>query len=86
VMPNFAPLEKGPPKFRNLLFPGSSWTKRSMMEITECPRDAIQGISRFIPTEAKARYLNDLLRAGFDRIDFGSFVSPKAIPQLADTA
>jgi hydroxymethylglutaryl-CoA lyase len=56
------------------------------MKITECPRDAIQGIKHFIPTEAKARYLNELLRAGFDRIDFGSFVSPKAIPQLADTA
>lgn len=56
------------------------------MKITECPRDAIQGIKYFIPTEAKARYLNELLQAGFDRIDFGSFVSPKVIPQLADTA
>lgn len=56
------------------------------MKITECPRDAIQGIKHFIPTAAKARYLNELLWAGFDRIDFGSFVSPKAIPQLADTA
>lgn len=56
------------------------------MKITECPRDAIQGITSFIPTQDKARYLNELLQAGFDRIDFGSFVSPKVIPQLADTA
>jgi hydroxymethylglutaryl-CoA lyase len=56
------------------------------MKTIECPRDAIQGINKFIPTESKARYINELLRAGFDTIDFGSFVSPKAIPQLADTA
>ena len=46
----------------------------------------MQGIKPFIPTEAKARYINHLLRVGFDTIDFGSFVSPKAIPQMRDTA
>jgi hydroxymethylglutaryl-CoA lyase len=53
--------------------------------ITECPRDAMQGIREFIPTETKAAYLNQLLKVGFDVLDFGSFVSPKAIPQLQDT-
>lgn len=57
-----------------------------MMKIVECPRDAMQGIARFIPTEKKVDYINALLRVGFDTIDFGSFVSPKAIPQLRDTA
>lgn len=56
------------------------------MKITECPRDAMQGIKQFIPTELKVEYLNQLLKVGFDVIDFGSFVSPKAIPQLQDTA
>ena len=56
------------------------------MKIIECPRDAIQGIKHLISTEAKAHYLNQLLQVGFDTIDFGSFVSPKAIPQMADTA
>ena len=57
------------------------------VKIIECPRDAMQGIkSHFIPTEAKAKYINSLLRVGFDTIDFGSFVSPKAIPQMRDTA
>lgn len=55
------------------------------MKITECPRDAMQGIKQFIPTDLKAEYLNQLLKVGFDTIDFGSFVSPKAIPQLQDT-
>ncbi|HMT29919.1 MAG TPA: hydroxymethylglutaryl-CoA lyase [Bacteroidia bacterium] len=54
--------------------------------ITECPRDAMQGIQEFIPTSSKIDYLNTLLEVGFDRLDFGSFVSPKAIPQLRDTA
>ncbi len=54
--------------------------------ITECPRDAMQGIHRFIPTATKAAYMKRLLNVGFDRLDFGSFVSPKAIPQLRDTA
>ena len=54
--------------------------------ITECPRDAMQGIHDFIPTEVKTEYLNRLLKVGFDRLDFGSFVSPKAIPQLKYTA
>ena len=57
------------------------------VKIIECPRDAMQGIkSHFIPTEAKAQYINALMRVGFDTIDFGSFVSPKAIPQMQDTA
>ncbi|MCD9581950.1 hydroxymethylglutaryl-CoA lyase [Tenacibaculum maritimum] len=57
------------------------------VKIIECPRDAMQGIKdRFISTEAKARYINSLLKVGFDTIDFGSFVSPKAIPQMKDTA
>lgn len=53
--------------------------------LTECPRDAMQGWHHFIPTETKIAYLNKLLKVGFDVLDFGSFVSPKAIPQLADT-
>jgi hydroxymethylglutaryl-CoA lyase len=56
------------------------------MKIIECPRDAMQGIEKFIPTEHKVKYINQLLKVGFDTIDFGSFVSPKAIPQLRDTA
>jgi hydroxymethylglutaryl-CoA lyase len=56
------------------------------IKITECPRDAMQGIHDFIPTEVKAHYINLLLQVGFDTIDFGSFVSPKAIPQMQDTA
>jgi hydroxymethylglutaryl-CoA lyase len=56
------------------------------IKITECPRDAMQGIHDFIPTEVKAYYINLLLKVGFDTIDFGSFVSPKAIPQMQDTA
>ena len=54
--------------------------------LVECPRDAMQGWASFIPTERKIAYINSLLRVGFDTIDFGSFVSPKAIPQMADTA
>ncbi len=56
------------------------------VKIIECPRDAMQGIKAFIPTEKKVQYIQSLLRVGFDTIDFGSFVSPKAIPQMADTA
>lgn len=56
------------------------------MKIIECPRDAMQGIKQLIPTELKAQYINQLLKVGFDTIDFGSFVSPKAIPQMHDTA
>jgi hydroxymethylglutaryl-CoA lyase len=55
------------------------------MKLIECPRDAMQGIHEFIPTALKAKYINLLLQTGFDTIDFGSFVSPKAIPQLRDT-
>ena len=56
------------------------------VKIIECPRDAMQGIKAFIPTDKKVQYIQSLLRIGFDTIDFGSFVSPKAIPQMADTA
>lgn len=56
------------------------------IKIIECPRDAMQGIKAFIPTESKVAYIQSLLRVGFDTIDFGSFVSPKAIPQMQDTA
>ena len=56
------------------------------LKIIECPRDAMQGLKTFIPTEQKARYIQSLLDVGFDTIDFGSFVSPKAIPQMRDTA
>ena len=58
----------------------------SKVKVIECPRDAMQGIPDFIPTENKARYINTLLKVGYDTIDFGSFVSPKAIPQMRDTA
>ena len=54
--------------------------------LTECPRDAFQGFPRFIPTDRKTAYVNRLMKAGVRRIDFGSFVSPKAVPQMADTA
>lgn len=56
------------------------------IKIIECPRDAMQGIKQFIPTKQKVTYIQSLLRVGFDTIDFGSFVSPKAIPQMQDTA
>ncbi len=56
------------------------------IKIIECPRDAMQGIKMFIPTEKKVQYIQSLLRVGFDTLDFGSFVSPKAIPQMQDTA
>ena len=56
------------------------------VKMIECPRDAMQGIVPFIPTEQKVEYINALLKVGFDTIDFGSFVSPKAIPQMRDTA
>jgi len=56
------------------------------MKLIECPRDAMQGLPDFIPTATKIAYINALLRVGFDTLDFGSFVSPKAIPQLRDTA
>jgi hydroxymethylglutaryl-CoA lyase len=58
----------------------------SVVRITECPRDAMQGIHDFIPTEKKVAYINSILKCGFDTVDFGSFVSPKSIPQMRDTA
>ncbi len=56
------------------------------VKIIECPRDAMQGLHDFIPTQIKIDYINSLIKCDFDTIDFGSFVSPKAIPQLRDTA
>ncbi len=61
-------------------------TPSKPIKIIECPRDAMQGITKFIATQDKAHYLNSLLQVGFDTLDFGSFVSPKAIPQMRDTA
>lgn len=58
---------------------------REKVKLIECPRDAMQGLNYFIPTDQKLHYLKTLLQVGFDTIDFGSFVSPKAIPQMADT-
>ena len=58
---------------------------KEIMRIVATPRDAMQGKKTFIPTKLKAEYINCLLKVGFDTIDFGSFVSPKAIPQLSDT-
>jgi len=60
--------------------------EKSNVKIIECPRDAMQGLHDFIPTDIKVKYINQLLKVGFDTIDFGSFVSPKAIPQMRDTA
>src|SRR3954467_9016069 len=59
--------------------------KQETIKIVECPRDAMQGWPHFIATEDKIRYLNSLLKVGFDTLDFGSFVSLKAIPQMNDT-
>ena len=61
-------------------------TPKPALTLVECPRDAMQGRSDFIPTATKTAYLQQLLAVGFDTLDFGSFVSPKAIPQLRDTA
>ena len=61
-------------------------TNAKSIRLVECPRDAMQGLHDFIPTDKKVAYINQLLKVGFDTIDFGSFVSPKAIPQMADTA
>ena len=60
-------------------------TKNRSIQLIECPRDAMQGWQEYIPAEKKAAYINSLLQVGFDTIDFGSFVSPKAIPQMRDT-
>ena len=57
-----------------------------LVTLVECPRDAMQGWPHIIPTARKIEYLNSLLKVGFDTLDFGSFVSPRAIPQMADTA
>ena len=60
-------------------------TDNKKVKLIECPRDAMQGWAHFIPTNKKIAYINELLKVGFDTLDFGSFVSPKAIPQMADT-
>ena len=57
----------------------------SQVRLIECPRDAMQGWKGFIPTQKKIEYINSLLKVGFHTLDFGSFVSPKLIPQMADT-
>ena len=58
---------------------------QNSVKLIECPRDALQGLKAFVPTKLKANYIQSLLRVGFDTLDFGSFVSPKAIPQMRDT-
>jgi hydroxymethylglutaryl-CoA lyase len=73
--------EVNAPYFRLPIMPISNRN----IKLIECPRDAMQGWKTFIPTEKKIQYLNSLLQVGFDTIDFGSFVSPKAIPQMQDT-
>lgn len=65
--------------------PGLPTSSLSKIKLIECPRDAMQGWKHFIPTGKKIAYINSLLKVGFDTIDFGSFVSPKAIPQMEDT-
>lgn len=65
--------------------PDNPYIKQSTYQLIECPRDAMQGWPHFIPTQKKIDYINSLLEIGFDTVDFGSFVSPKAIPQMADT-
>jgi hydroxymethylglutaryl-CoA lyase len=60
--------------------------KNNHIKLIECPRDAMQGLKDFIPTKDKIRYINALLNVGFDTLDFGSFVSPAAVPQMKDTA
>jgi hydroxymethylglutaryl-CoA lyase len=73
-------------KFSNYLMMQPAFsTSISQLTLIECPRDAMQGWPRFIPTAQKIKYLNALLQVGFDTLDFGSFVSAKAIPQMADT-
>jgi len=62
------------------------YTRMEHVKVIECPRDAMQGIKQMIPTSQKVQYIQSLLRCGFDTLDFGSFVSPKAIPQMVDTA
>src|ERR671913_284378 len=61
-------------------------SNRATVKLIECPRDAMQGWKTFIPTDKKIEYINSLLKVGFDTLDCGSFVSAKAIPQMADTS
>jgi hydroxymethylglutaryl-CoA lyase len=71
--------------FRHTFFVCIFTAMEQEIKLVECPRDAMQGMHHFIDTKLKAQYLNLLLQVGFDTLDFGSFVSPKAIPQLSDT-
>jgi hydroxymethylglutaryl-CoA lyase len=71
--------------FTFFIFANRNFKICNMLQLIECPRDAMQGWAHFIPTAVKIAYINSLLKIGFDTIDFGSFVSPKAIPQMADT-
>jgi hydroxymethylglutaryl-CoA lyase len=68
-----------------LYFAAENASMNSSIQLIECPRDAMQGWPEFIPTNKKIKYLEELLKVGFHTLDFGSFVSPKAIPQMADT-
>ncbi|MFZ1750216.1 MAG: hydroxymethylglutaryl-CoA lyase [Saprospiraceae bacterium] len=70
----------------NMVTSGYAPSPEDTIKIIECPRDAMQGIHDFIPTKTKVAYIDQLLKVGYDTIDFGSFVSPKAIPQMRDTA
>jgi len=70
----------------NMVSQTNQATNKFSYQLIECPRDAMQGWKTFIPTEKKIKYINSLLKVGFDTIDFGSFVSPKVIPQMADTS
>lgn len=82
-MPLVKCLKKTKDYFQNSFY---LWLPMEKIKIIECPRDAMQGIKDFIPTDKKVQYIQSLLRVGFDTIDFGSFVSAKAIPQMQDTA
>ena len=75
-----------PSQTQSLALPSNVQHPTSNVKLIECPRDAMQGLHDFIPTETKVTYINQLLQVGFDTLDFGSFVSPKAIPQMRDTA
>jgi len=72
-------------KGNNITFLSSPIRAQGAIQLTECPRDAMQGWKAFIPSKKKIEYINSLLKVGFHTIDFGSFISPKAIPQMADT-
>src|SRR5689334_19429718 len=83
--PESPPYRKGFYSPRNATFAPQYSTMDQAVKLIECPRDAMQGWKEIIPTARKVEYLNALLKVGFDTLDCGSFVSPKAIPQMADT-